>query len=99
MNRIDLTLANYGEQRQWVSIKSQSIVSLNKLSMCLYRVSLVGRKKRRSFQLRMRGMSLMPSKWARPNTGVDWAWVLQFPLVGYPPDVFLSGRPRRDRYG
>src|SRR5207248_8799168 len=53
----------------------QSMVSLNGLSMCRYRVSFDGRKKRRSFQLRIRGMSLMPSKCARPNTGVDWAWV------------------------
>jgi hypothetical protein len=30
----------------------------------------------------MRGMSLMPSKWSRPNTGVDWARVSPWMVVG-----------------
>jgi hypothetical protein len=45
--------------------------------MCLYRASFDGRKNVKSFQFRMRGMSLMPSKWAKPNTGVDFIWTGQ----------------------
>ena len=35
----------------------------------------VGRNRVRSFQLRMRGMSWIPRRWANPNTGVLWPWV------------------------
>ena len=45
---------------QWSWISCQSMVSLNRLSMCRYLASLLGRKNFRSFQLRMRGSAVHP---------------------------------------
>src|SRR5438093_8540825 len=41
----------------------------------------------------MRGMSLMPSKWARPNTGVDWAWVFPWIVVGVASPLAVGDEP------
>src|SRR6266567_5892571 len=43
--------------------------------MWRYFASLLGRKNVRSFQLRMRGISLIPSRNERAWTGVDCPWV------------------------
>ena len=58
--------------------------------MWRYFASLLGRKNVRSFQLRMRGMSLIPSRNESAWTGVDWPWVSACTVVGWMSEVFLS---------
>src|ERR1700724_2733469 len=74
-------------QGSWVNC--QSTVSLNRPSMCRYFASVLGRKKVRSFQLRMRGISLIPSRNERAWTGVDWPCVSACTVVGWMSEVFL----------
>src|SRR5215469_12603916 len=45
------------------------------LSMCLYLALLSGRYSTRSFQLRIRGIRLMPSRYVNAKTAADWPCV------------------------